>query len=87
MVLSALLAANAGLVGAALGAYGTRLAVVTAAHLPEELAALSLAGGAYMHARRHPVRAVALAVVATACALLVVIAATLETYVALGGAP
>ena len=87
VVLAVLLVANAGLVGVALGAYGPRLAVAIAPHLPAELAALLLAGGAYMHASRHPVSAVALAVIAATCALLVVIAATLETYVAPGGAP
>jgi hypothetical protein len=86
VVLSILLVANAGLVGVAFGAYGAHLAVAIAPHLPVELAALSLAGGAYMRASRHPVPAVTLALVATACALLVVIAATLETYVAPGGA-
>ena len=85
VVLAVVLAANAGLVGVALGAYGARLAVATAPHLPVELAALSLAGGAYMHARRQPLGAVELAAVAATCALLLVIAATLETYVALGG--
>ena len=79
------LAANGGLVGLALGAYGTRLAAATAPHLPLELAALCLAGGAYMHARRQPLGRVVLAAVAATCALLLVIAATLETYVRLGG--
>jgi hypothetical protein len=86
-VLAVLLVANAGLIGVALGAYGAQLAIAIAPHLPLELTALSVAGGAYMHANRHPVPGVRLALVATTCALLVVIAATLETYVALGGAP
>jgi hypothetical protein len=81
VVLAVVLVANASLVGVALGAYGARLA---APHLPVELAALSLAGGAYMHARRHSVGMVALALVAATCALLLVIAAALETYATLG---
>ena len=85
VVLALLLVANAGLLGVALGAYGAQLAVAIALHLPLELAALSLAGGAYMHASRRPVSAVALVIVASTCGLLVVIAATLETYVASGG--
>ena len=62
-----------------------RLAIATALYLPLELAALCLAGGAYMHARRQPLGRVELAAVAATCALLLVIAATLETYVRLGG--
>ena len=84
VVLAVVLVANASLVGVALGAYGARLA---APHLPVELAALSLAGAAYMHASRHSVGMVALALVAATCALLLVIAAALESYVMLGGVP
>ena len=82
VVLAVVLVANASLLGVALGAYGARLA---GPHLPVELAALSLAGAAYMHARRHPVGVVALALVAVTCTLLLVIAAALETYATLGG--
>jgi hypothetical protein len=83
-VLAAVMALNALFVGIALGVYGTRLAAATAPHLPLEFAALCLAGGAYMHARRQPLGRVVLAAVAATCALLLVIAATLETYVRLG---
>jgi hypothetical protein len=85
VVLAGVLAGNAGLVGVALGAYGTRLAIATAPHLPVEFAALSLAGSAYMRTSRRPLGAAELAVVAATCALLLVMAATLETYVRLGG--
>ena len=85
-LLVALLVLNAGRVGLAIGAYGTRAIRATAAHLPLELAAMSLAGGAYMQACRQPLTARALAVVAAASALLLVAAATLETY-ASPGAP
>ena len=57
-----------------------------ALHLPLELAALSLAGGAYMSGKpttTAPARALAL--VAALCALLLALAATLETYAPLGG--
>jgi hypothetical protein len=85
VALTIVLAFNAGLIGAALGAYGARLAIATALHLPLELGALCFAGGAYMHARRQPLGRGELAAVAATCSLLLVIAATLETYVRLGG--
>ena len=85
IVLGTVLLANAGALGVALGAYGSRLARAITPHLPLELAALSLAGGAYIHARTRPLSARALAVLAASCALLVLAAATLETYVSAGG--
>jgi len=84
VVLATVLVANAGLVGLALGAYGGRVACVIALHLPLEFAALSLAGGAYMSTSRRPLSLAGLIIVAALCALLLVIAATLETYVRLG---
>ncbi|MGH2944673.1 MAG: stage II sporulation protein M [Solirubrobacteraceae bacterium] len=85
VVLATVLAANASLVGLALGAYGGRVAAAIALHLPIEFAALSLAGGAYMSTSRRPLGLADLAIVAGLCALMLIIAATLETYVALGG--
>ena len=85
-VLAALLALNAGTIGVAFGAYRWRVIAATAAHLPLELAALSLAGGAYLHTRRHPPAPRALIATGTICALLLVIAALIETYVSVGGA-
>lgn len=85
IVLGMVLLANAGALGVALGAYGSRVARAIAPHLPFELAALSLAGGAYLHARTRPLRARVLAALAASCALLVIAAATLETYVSAGG--
>ena len=61
------------------------LAAAIALHLPLELAALSLAGGAYMQASKQPLGARALARVAALCALLLACAATLETYRPPGG--
>ena len=80
-----MLVLNAVAVGVAIGAYGSRVIEATALHLALELAALSLAGGAYT-AGAH----------ASPCArgrsrsslrparLLLALAATLETYVPIG---
>jgi hypothetical protein len=80
VVLATLLAINAAAVGVALGAYGTRVATAIVTHLPLELAAFSLAGGAYMQACKQPLRVRELTGVAAATALLLVAAAALETY-------
>ena len=80
VLLAAMLALNAGTVGVAVGAYGQRAIRATALHLPLELGALSLAGGAYMQACRRPLTLRATATVATATASLLVAAAALETY-------
>lgn len=85
LMLAALLAINAGLWGVAFGAYGLRVATATALHLPLEVAAFSVAGGAYMSTRKQPLGTRVLACVAALCALLLAAAATLETYVSLGG--
>jgi hypothetical protein len=86
LLLGSLLAFNAGLVGVAYGAYGWRAIAATAAHLPVEFAAISLTGGAYLHACRRPLSARALAAVAAASGVLLVGAALLETYVSMRGA-
>jgi hypothetical protein len=83
--LAALLAFNAGAVGVALGAYGTRVATAIAPHMPLELTAFSLAGGAYMQARKQSPSLRALSALAALCALLLAGAATLETAAPLGG--
>lgn len=84
VLLAGLLVLNAGAVGVAVGAYGFRAFEATALHLAPEFAALSLAGGAYMQARRQPLRARTLALVAATCAAALALAATLETYVPIG---
>jgi hypothetical protein len=84
-VLAAVLTFNALIVGLALGAYGERLVGTTAAHLPIEFAALSVAGGAYLSARRRPLRSPSLAYIGALSSALVVVAAIAETYVS-GGA-
>jgi hypothetical protein len=86
VMLAALLVFNTAAVGVAIGAYGTRGIVATAPHTPVEFSALSLAGGAYTRACRHPLGGRALSAVATATGVLVVAAAALETYASLGGA-
>jgi hypothetical protein len=82
-LLTALLVSNAGAVGIAIGAYGTR---VLRPHMALELGALSLAGGAYVQAARRPLSVTGVLVVAASSALLLRAAATLETYASFGGA-
>jgi hypothetical protein len=84
LLLALLLVVNAAAVGVAFGAYGWRAISATAPHLPVEFAGLSLAGGAYLHARKRPLSARAIAVTSGWCALLLSAAAALETYVSLG---
>jgi hypothetical protein len=84
-VLAAVLAFNGIIVGLALGAYGERLVVATAAHLPIEFGALSVAGGAYLSARRRPLRPRSLAYAGGLTSALLVVAAVAETYIS-GGA-
>ena len=84
LMLATVLALNAAAVGIALGAYGGRVAGAIALHLPVEFAALSLAGGAYLSTSRRALSQAELLYVAVLCALLLVIAATLETYLPLG---
>jgi hypothetical protein len=79
-LLAALLAFNAGVIGVALGGYGTRLTTATGRHAPLELAAFSLAGGAYIATRGRPLRAFTVAAITALCGLLLAGAATLETY-------
>jgi len=84
-VLAIVLSLSAGAVGAAYGAYGWRAITATAPHLPLEFAGLSLAGGAYLHARIQAIRFAELLTVAAAGALLLCVAALLETYVSPAG--
>jgi hypothetical protein len=85
LLLALLLVVNAGAVGVAFGAYGWRAVAATAPHLPLEFSGLSLAGGAYLHARTQPLSQRGIAAVAGGCAVLLAAAAALETYVSLGG--
>lgn len=82
-LLATVLALNAGTVGIALGAYRWRAVAATAPHLPVEFAGLSLAGGAYLHARAQQLCARSLIAVAVGSALLLAVAAFVETYVSM----
>lgn len=86
-VWAALLTQNAALIGAALAAYGTPLALVLALHLPFELAAVSIAGGVYLSARRQRIAPRTLIFAGAVCGLLLALGALLETYTPLGGQP
>jgi hypothetical protein len=86
LALATLFAFNAGAVGLAFGAYGQRAIAATAPHLPLEFAGLSLAGGAYVHARRQPLSSRAIGAVAGGCGVLLAIASLLETHVSMRGA-
>ena len=84
-VLATMLVLNAGTIGIAFGAYRGRAMLATAPHLPLELAGLSLAGGAYLHACRRPLRARALIATSGGCTLLLTGGALIETYVSMPG--
>lgn len=79
-LLATVLALNAGTVGIAFGTYRWRAVAATAPHLPVEFAGLSLAGGAYLHARKRPLSVRAGIANAAGCALLLTVAASIETY-------
>jgi hypothetical protein len=85
LVLATLLVFNAAAVGVATGAYGTHAIAATAPHTPVEFSALSLAGGAYLQARKQPLTGRTLTAVAMASGALLVAAAALETYASMGG--
>jgi hypothetical protein len=82
--LAALLVGNAAEIGLAIGAYGRRVLAAIALHLPLELAALSIAGGAYMQACKRPLSRQLLATTAAASGALLLGAAALETYPPIG---
>lgn len=84
--LAALLGFNAGAIGLALGAYGTRLLEAIVLHGTLELAAFALAGGAYLRARRGALRTRALLGSGAASLVLLTGAALVEAWVAPGAA-
>jgi hypothetical protein len=71
---------NTALVGAALGAYGDRMAAAVLPHGPIEVAAYALALALYLRARRTPVALRHLAAVAAICIAALALAAVLETF-------
>jgi hypothetical protein len=79
-VLALAVALNVALIGAALGAYGARMAAAMLPHGPLELAAYALALGVYVRARREPLSARHVLVVGGCCLGLLAIAALLETF-------
>lgn len=81
----AVYALNAALIGVAIGAYGEQTLRVLALHGPLELAALSVAGGTYLTARRGLVTRLALCRAAASSAALLIVAGVIETSVQIGG--
>jgi hypothetical protein len=86
ITLALVLALNVGAVGLALGAYGTRALHAVAAHGPFELAAFSLAGGAYLAARAGELSSHELIQAAVVALALAALGAAVEAYVQLGDA-
>ena len=79
-VLALAVAVNVALVGAALGAYGDRMALAMLPHGPLEVAAYALALAVYLHARREPIAARRILAVGAMCLALLGVAALLETF-------
>lgn len=86
VVLASVLTCSAAAVGTAVGAYGIRAIAALALHLPVEFTALSLAGGTYMHACKRALNTRELAATAAVVGVLLIVAATLETYMSIGAA-
>ncbi|MGH2946713.1 MAG: hypothetical protein ACRDPC_10730, partial [Solirubrobacteraceae bacterium] len=82
-LLAGLVAANALMVGASLGAYGARMARAMLPHGPVELAAFALALALYLQGRRRILPLRQLLAVGAASGMLLAAAATLETFVTL----
>lgn len=85
VMLATILTLNAAAIGIAIGAYRVNAIAALAPHALLELAAFSLAGGAYMQARKQAVTARMLTLIGASCAVLLSVEAFLETYVRLGG--
>lgn len=81
-VLALEVAVNVLLVGAALGAYGTRMAVAVLPHGPVELAAFARGLALYLDARRAPLATRNAIAVAAGCLAALALAAVLETFAA-----
>ena len=80
-LLAGQLAANVLIVAAGLGAYGPRMARALLPHGPLELAAFALALAVYLQGRRRALPSRYLLTTGAVCALLLVGAAALETFV------
>jgi hypothetical protein len=81
VLLGAAVTANVIVVGASLGAYGTRMLRATLPHGPFELAAYSLALALYLQGRRRPLPLRFVLPVAALSIAALALAAVLETYV------
>jgi hypothetical protein len=81
VLLAAGMAANVIVVGASLGAYGTRMVLATLPHGPVELAAYALALSLYMEGRDRPLPGRLVVAVATLSIAAIALAAILETFV------
>jgi len=81
LILACVIAANALVVGAALGAYGQRMVRAVLPHGPVELAAYTAALALYLQGRRRALPMGHLATVAGASVALLALAAALETFV------
>ena len=81
LLLTGLIAANVLVVGASLGAYGSRMARALLPHGPVELAAFATALALYLQGRRRPLPARQLVITGTVSLLLLAAAAALETFV------
>jgi hypothetical protein len=80
-LLTGLVLANVLVVGASLGAYGTRMAAAMLPHGPVELAAFALALTLYLQGRRRSLPTRHMLATGTASLLLLAAAAALETFV------
>ena len=81
LLLAAGIAANVIVVGASLGAYGTRMVLATLPHGPVELAAYALALSLYLQGRERPLRGRLIVEVAALSVAALGLAAILETFV------
>jgi hypothetical protein len=81
LLLAGLIAANLAVVGAALGAYGTRMIRAVLPHGPVELAAFALATALYLQGRHRPLAVPHMLATGTASLALLAIAALLEALI------
>jgi hypothetical protein len=81
VLLLAAIGANLIVVGASLGAYGTRMLRATLPHGPLELAAYSIALALYLQGRRRPLPLRLVLCIAALSLATLALAAVLETYV------
>jgi len=81
LILTGIVSANVLVVGAALGAYGERMARALLPHGPVELASYSLALALYLEGRRRALPVSHIAKATAASVALLALSAVLETFV------